>query len=80
MKREASVGNARLNVLTPNNDVLAEQLLRFMNLNAYKTLGSYRRKLRELSLPGDVWREDTIGVLRRYNVDGACFCGTITYC
>lgn len=55
MRREASVGNARLNVLTPNNDVLAEQLLRFINLNAYKTLGSYTRKSRELSLPGDVW-------------------------
>lgn len=77
IRREASVGNARLNVLMTNNDILSEQLLRFINLNTYKTLGSYRRKLSELSTPHDSWWEDTIGKLLRVQ---CCFCDTIIFC
>ena len=63
IRREASVGNARLNMLMPSNDILSEQLLRFINFNTYKTLGSYTRKLREHNIPDAVWWEDNTRIL-----------------
>lgn len=56
--------------------ILSQQLLRFMNLNTHKTLGSCSRKWRELGPPDDVWWGDTIGILLVAQC-WWCFCDTV---